>query len=137
MRAFRLCISGLLAALLALTGCGASSYTKKGQEKKSDTVTINNCVADPDTVIVPKGNTLTWKGDPQESPPHTYTIKFGSKKPIANPTVPTGQGQTVTGDLSCTLFGWISSKNCLFPYQLIQDDTKTTCKDPGVHVGGG
>ena len=136
MRAFRLCVSGLLAALLALTGCGARPYVKKGPEKKSDTVTINNCVADPDTVKVPKGHTLTWNLDPRESPPHTYAIKFGSKKPIANGTAPTGQGQTVTGDTSCTLFGWISSKNCLFPYQLIQDGSKT-CKDPGVHVGGG
>lgn len=135
MRAFRLCISGLLAALLALTGCGASPYTKKGPEVKSDTVKIHNCIADPDTVIVPKGNTLTWNVDPPESPPHAYTITFGSKKPVANPTVPTGQGQKVTGDLACTLFGWISSKNCLFPYDLIQDGTK--CKDPGVHVGGG
>ncbi len=137
MRAFRLCLSALIAAVLGLTGCGARSYVKKGPEKKSDTVTINNCVADPDTVKVPKGQTLTWKVDPQESPPHTYTIEFGSKNPIASSMVPTGQAQKVKGDLSCTLFGWISSKNCLFPYNLIQDDTKTTCKDPGVHVGGG
>ena len=136
MRAFQLCVSGLLAALLALKGCGASPNVKKGPEKKSDTVTINNCIADPDTVKVPKGHTLTWNVDPQESPPHTYTIKFGSKKPLANGTAPTGQGQTVTGDTSCTLFGWISSNNCMFPYQLIQDGSKT-CKDPGVHVGGG
>jgi len=136
MGAFRLCLSALLAATLGLTGCGAHSYVKKGPEKPSDTVTINNCVADPDTVKVPKGHTLTWNVDPLESPKHGYTIKFGSKKPIANPTAPTGQGQIVTGDISCTLFGWISANNCLFPYQLIQDGGKT-CPDPGVHVGGG
>lgn len=135
MRAFRLCVSGLLAAVFGLTGCGTRSYVRKGPEKKSDIVTIKNCAADPDTVIVPEGHTLTWNVDPLESPQHSYTIKFDKKKPIANPTAPTGQGQKVTGDLSCTLFGWISSKNCLFPYELIQDGTK--CKDPGVHVGGG
>jgi len=141
MRAFRLCLSALLAAILGLTGCGPRAYVRKGPEKKSNFVTIKECVADPDTVRVAKGDTLTWKVDTLESSKYTYTIDFHSKKPIKNSTAPTGQGQTITGDTSCTLLGWIIPNNCLFPYDLVQQDISThistTCHDPGVHVGGG
>ena len=138
MRAFRICgCLWLLGALLSVVGCGgANSYVKKGPEKATNTVTINNCKADPDTVLVPKGSTLTWVNDPLESPPHTYIVKFHDKKPIASATAPTGQGQTITGDTACTALGWISSSHCMYPYDLIQDGT-TICKDPGVHVGSG
>lgn len=138
MRAFKIvsCL-WMLGALLSVVGCGgASTYVKKGAEKKTDTVTINNCKADPDTALVPKGSTLTWINDPLESPPHTYTIQFPGKKPIASATAPTGQGQTITGDFACSTFGWISSSHCMYPYNLVQDGSKT-CPDPGVHVGSG
>jgi plastocyanin len=138
MRAFRICGSlWLLGALLIAIGCGsANTYVKKGPEKKTDTVTINNCKADPDTVRVPKGSTLTWINDPLESPTHTYTIKFHGKKPIASDTAPTGQGQTITGDFACSALGWVSSSHCMYAYDLIQDGS-TKCPDPGVHVGSG
>jgi plastocyanin len=83
MKAFRICgCLWLMGALLSVVaGGGAHTYVKKGPEKATNTVTLNNCKADPDTVRVAKGSTLTWINDPLESPAHTYTVKFRSEKP--------------------------------------------------------
>jgi hypothetical protein len=138
MREFKICgYLVLFGALLSAGGCsGVNSYLKKGPEKATNTVTINNCKADPDTALVPKGSTLTWMNDPLESPPHVYTVKFRGKKPIASMTAPIGQAQAIIGDFACSSLGWISVSHCIYPYDLIQDGT-TTCPDPGVHVGPG
>lgn len=134
MKAFKTISSLMLTgALLGFSGCATSTYVRKGADVKTDTVKIKDCTADPDTALVPKGKNLTWVVDPLESPPHTYTVQFQGKKPIASSTAPTGQAQQVNGDLSCTVFGGISASACLFPYNLIQDGTKK-CPDPGVHV---
>jgi hypothetical protein len=132
MRAFRICGRWLfLVPLLGLFGCGSSAYLKKGPEVKTSTVTIKNCTATPDTVQIPEGDTLTWINDPSDT--HAYSISFPKHKPVPSPSVPTGQGQTITGDFWCNHLGGISSSLCLYPYNLIQDGSKT-CPDPGVHI---
>jgi len=132
MRAFRICGCSLLAGvLLGMAGCGNSSYVKKGAEVKTNVVKISNCKADPDTAQVPKNKMLTWKIDPPDG--HTYSINFSKSKPVSSSTVPTGQDQKVTGDGWCTVGGWLISSWCEYPYNLIQDASKT-CPDPGVHV---
>lgn len=132
MRAFR--IRGcrlLLVPLFGLFGCSDSAYVKKGPELKTNTVKISNCKADPDTAQVPKGDILTWTIDPPDG--HTYSIKFPKSKPVSSSTFPTGQGQNVTGDFWCNNLGGISTSLCVYPYNLIQDGSKT-CPDPGVHI---
>jgi hypothetical protein len=132
MRVFRICgCLLLLVPLLGILGCGSSAYVKKGPEVKTNTVKISNCKADPDTVQVPKDDTLTWTIDSLDV--HTYSIKFPGRKPISLSTVPTGQGQKVNGDFWCNYGGWISTSACVYPYDLVQDGSKT-CPDPGVHV---
>jgi hypothetical protein len=132
MRTFRICGCWLfLVPLLGFLGCGSSGYVAKGPELKSNTVTINNCNANPDTVQVPEGNTVNWIIDPSDT--HTYSISFPKHKPVASPTIQTGQGQTIIGDGWCNHVGWIKPSLCLYPYNLIQDGGKT-CPDPGVHI---
>jgi len=132
MRAFRICGCWLLLVpLLGILGCGGSAYVKKGPEMKTNTVKISNCKADPDTVQVPKDDTLTWTIDPPDG--HTYSINFPKSTPVSSSTVPTGQGQKVNGDFWCNNLGGISTSLCVYPYNLVQDGTKI-CPDPGVHV---
>src|SRR5436853_7927751 len=88
-----------IAASLLTAGCSRSIYVTKGPEVATDTVKVSNCKADPDTVRVPKGSTLTWTIDPPDG--HTYSISFPHRKPISSATAPTGQGQNVTGDFWC------------------------------------
>lgn len=124
----------LLVPLLGVVGCGKSAYVHKGPEVYATTVKVSACKADPDTVLVHKGDTLTWIVDPPDG--FTYTISFPSNKPISSTTVPTGQGQNVTGDFWCTVLGGISPGKCVYPYNLTQSGSggTTTCPDPGVHV---
>jgi hypothetical protein len=132
MRVFRICgYLLLLVPLFGIVGCGSAAYVIKGPEVKTNTVKISNCKADPDTVQVPKGDTLYWNPDPPDG--HTYSIKFPGRKPISLSTVPTGQGQKVNGDFLCNYGGWASTKLCVYSYDLVQIGVKT-CPDPGVHV---
>ncbi len=137
MRALRIgspCL--LLIPLLVSFGCGNSAYVQKGAEIYTNTVKISNCKAVPDTALVHKGDTLTWKIDPPES--HTYSVNFRKGKPFSSATIPPGQGQNVTGDLWCNTLGGISPGLCKYGYDLIQDpdpqNNGTKCPDPGVHV---
>jgi fructose-1,6-bisphosphatase/inositol monophosphatase family enzyme len=82
-------------------------------------------------VQVKKGDTLTWTVDPVDG--HTYTINFPKSSPVSSSSVPTGQSQTVNGDVLCTTLGWINTSLCRYSYNPVQD-SKTTCPDPGVHV---
>ncbi|MGA8618626.1 MAG: hypothetical protein WB660_08940 [Candidatus Sulfotelmatobacter sp.] len=133
MRVFRICgCLLLLVPLIGILGCGGSSYVRKGPETKTNMVKISNCKADPDTVLVPKNDTLTWTIDPPDG--HSYSIKFPKSAPVSSSTVPTGQGQKINGDFWCNTFGGISTSLCVYPYNLVQDDTKIICPDPGVHV---
>jgi hypothetical protein len=132
MRGFRICVSLLpLVALLGIVGCGGPAYVMKGAEVKTNKVTIKDCTADPDTVQVPKGDTLTWTNDSSDL--NHYSISFPKSKPFSSSTVPTGQGQKVNGDFACNYGGWANSNWCRYSYNLIQNDV-TTCPDPGVHV---
>jgi hypothetical protein len=117
---------------LGILGCGGNvAYLHKGPEVATSTITINNCLASPDTAQVKKGQTLTWTVDSTDA--HTYSINFPKNKPIASATVPTGQGQPVTGDFACKYFGWINANSCVYSYNLIQVGVQT-CKDPGIHM---
>jgi hypothetical protein len=132
MRVFRICgCVLLLVPLSGILGCGGA-YVKKGPETKTNTVKISNCTADPDTAKIPKNYTLTWIADPPDG--HNYSIKFPKRTPVSSSMVSTGQAQKVTGDFWCNTLGGISTSLCVYPYNLVQDDTKT-CPDPGVHVG--
>jgi plastocyanin len=111
MRGLRISVYLLLmAALLGIVGCGGPAYVMKGPEVKANKVTINNCAADPDTVQVPRGDTLTWANDPADL--HTYTIHFRKSKPVSSSTFPTGQGQKVDGDFACNYGGWAYENWC-------------------------
>jgi len=135
MRAFKICGCALLVAvLIGILGCDNNSYVRKGAEVKANVVTINNCTATPDTVKVPKGETLTWKIDAGDL--HSYSIQFPKSTPLSSSSVPPGQDQTVTGDGWCNHGGWLVESWCVYRYNLIQDGSKT-CPDPGVHVGPG
>jgi hypothetical protein len=138
MRAYKICgCCLLLVPLLAMLSCTAA-YVSKGPEVYTNMVKISACKADPDTVRVHKGDTLTWTVDPLDG--FSYTINFPNNKPISSSTVPTGQGQVVTGDFWCTSLGWIISSRCVYPYGLIQRGSgsppppPTLCPDPGVHI---
>jgi len=132
MRVFQICGCLLLSApLLGIVGCGGSAYVKKGPEVKASTVKVNNCKAEPDTAQVFKNDPLIWTVDPPDG--HTYSIKFPHATPVASPSVPIGQTQNVSGDLWCNSLGGVITSLCVYPYDLIQDGTKT-CPDPGVHV---
>jgi len=117
---------------LGILGCGRSvAYLHKGPEVAISTITIKDCLANPDTAQVKMGDTLTWTVDQADT--HSYSVYFPKNKPIASPTVPTGQGQPVTGDFACKYFGWLIASNCVYPYNLIQVGVQT-CKDPGIHM---
>jgi plastocyanin len=137
MRASKIgCLLVLSGAAVMLNCGGSTAYTKKGPEKPGNTVTINNCNADPDTIAVHKGDVVTWNVDPLESPKHTYSVSFSGRKPIASSTAPTGQGQNITSDFWCNNGNWIYEKWCVYGYNLIQTDVSPpkTCPDPGVHI---
>jgi hypothetical protein len=132
MRAIRFCGYWLLlVSVLGNLGCGRGAYVKKGPEIKTNTITINNCNATPDSAQVSINDTLTWVVDPTDS--HTYSINFPHNKPISSATVPPGQGQQVAGDFACKHGHWLSDSFCVYPYNLIQVKVKT-CPDPGVHI---
>jgi hypothetical protein len=121
----------LLALLLGISGCG-SAYVRKGPETKTNTVKINSCKANPDTAQVPRNDTLTWIIDPPDG--HTYSVVFPKSTPFSLSTIQTGQAQKVNGTFLCNTLGGISTGLCVYPYNLVQDDTKIVCPDPGVHV---
>jgi hypothetical protein len=129
MRAFRICCCVICAPLLGILGCNNNTYTKKGPETKSNTVTIANCSATPDTAQVHRGDDLTWSiGDA-----HSYSITFKGHTPFSSSTVPPGQSQKANGEFWCNTFGGIHGDYCVYAYDLVQDGSKT-CPDPGVHI---
>lgn len=131
MRASRICCWVLFVPLLGILGCSSSAYTKKGPETKTNTVTITNCNANPDTVQVSRGHDLTWNIDVSDS--HSYSIRFKGHTPFSSSTVPPGQSQKANGDFWCNTIGAINGNLCVYSYDLVQDGSKT-CPDPGVHI---
>ena len=132
MRASRIYCWVLTVSLVGILGCnGSSSYTRKGPETKTNTVTINNCDATPDTAQVSRGDNLTWNNDPSDT--HSYSIRFKGHTPFSSSTIPPGQSQKVTGEFWCNTFGGLHGNFCQYGYNLVQDGTKT-CPDPGVHI---
>jgi hypothetical protein len=127
MSAFRILGCWLfLFLLVTFLGCGGGAgYVRKGPEVKVNTVTINNCVASPDTVQVNINDTLTWVNDPSDQ--KQYTIHF-KRTPLPANDASTGQGQKVKGDFWCNNL----HSRCVYPYDLKVGIE--TCKDPGVHV---
>jgi hypothetical protein len=126
----------LLATLLEIAGCTknqAPAYTYKGNEVKTDHVTIDNCVATPDLVTVPEHGALHWevaKGDPE-----TYTVIFATKNVIhePGPVVSYKSPDKIhTVSNGCTLNAPKGACD-KFPYLLIRS-SGDPCPDPGVHV---
>jgi hypothetical protein len=135
MRAFRICSCILLAgALVGISGCGLSaSYTAKGPEVVTNTVTITNCTATPDAASVNEGDSLTWTATPPDG--HTYAVHFSGRRPIPAADAPTAQPQKITADKPCKAS--LGLLWCKYGYSVIQDPGTahpTTCADPGVHV---
>jgi hypothetical protein len=128
MRASRICYWIVSVPLLGILGCSNSSYTKKGPEGETPTVTITNCNANPDTVLVHRGRDLTWNIADGQS----YSIRFTGHTPFSSSTIPPGQSQKATGDFWCNTLGGIDKGLCVYPYDLIKDGSK--CPDPGVHI---
>jgi hypothetical protein len=128
MRAFRICCV-LCLPLLGILGCSDNAYTKKGPETQTNTVTINNCNASPDTARVHRGDNLTWS----VADAHSYSINFKGRTPFSSHTVPPGQSQKANGEFWCNTFGGIHGDYCVYSYDLVQDGS-TTCPDPGVHI---
>jgi hypothetical protein len=122
----------LLATLLGISSCSGSTYVKKGPETKTNTVKISSCKANPDTAQVPRNDNLTWIIDPPDG--HTYSVVFPKSTPFSLSTIQTGQAQRVNGTFLCNALGAISTGLCVYPYNLLQNDTKIICPDPGVHV---
>ncbi len=131
MRLITGCGYFLLAAgsLLIFSGCSAK-YTKKGPEREASTVSVNNCQADPDTVLVHRNNNISWAVP--NTDPHTYTIQF-NRTPIPESAVKVSANtpdkpHSAKGDFWCNNFG-----SCVYRYSLTKEDG-TVCPDPGVHV---
>jgi len=133
MKRPRICANCLLSILLiGILGCGGSvSYLKKGPEVITNTITINNCLATPDTAQVPDNTIVTWIVDTSDS--HTYSINFPKSKPFPTSTISPGKGQTAQRDSACKYFSWLNANYCVYAYNLIQVGVQT-CKDPGLHV---
>src|ERR1700692_1490253 len=120
----------LLLSMLGILSCNNASYVRKGAEVKTNTVTITDCVASPDTVQINLNDTLTWLNDSSDK--NQYTIHF-ERTPLPANDAPTGQGQKVKGDFWCNHLHSIHADYCVYPYDLIKADGKK-CPDPGVHV---
>jgi len=139
MAASKLCIPLLVSSLVVAVACGggsnASHFNAKHPEKKSDTVKISQCDADPDMVDVSDGQTLTWKVD--NTDPVTYTISFASSSPVpsavSHASSSSPNAQVIHKTLGCSLWGWISDDSCKYYYSL-QNGPSTVCPDPGVHI---
>lgn len=129
MRLIALCWIFAAVLLLLLVGC-SSGYRKKGVEREASVVQLETCQADPDTVLVHKGGTVSWSVPKTDS--HTYTIQFKST-PIPESTVTVNANahdnpHPVKGDFWCKAVG-----SCLYAYTLTKEDG-SICPDPGVHV---
>jgi hypothetical protein len=127
-------------ALLATIGCAkGENYTFKGIEEEKDVVSITNCVATPDSVIVKNKKQVHWEVKNDNA---TYIITFNGDNPTPDPPVVVSaklqdKPHTVHGGFGCSS---ILPNACgRYPYTLTQVtlDNSTTCKDPGVHVGPG
>jgi len=143
MKIFKL-YSLLLASLLMLMiacGGGATRYRAKHPKIHADNVTITDCDANPDTVDVYDGQTLTWTVAPTD--PNTYTIAFGDSRPIPPKSITASNSspnaQRIQKDSLCRYGGWAYGGYCQYDYTLTKKGSSTPCPDPGVHIipGGG
>lgn len=119
-------------SMLGILSCNNNdaSYIKKGAEIKTNTVTITDCVASPDTVQINLNDTLTWVNDSSDK--NQYKIHF-KKTPLTANDLTTGQGQKVKGDFWCNQLHSIHAAYCVYQYDLVKVGVGA-CKDPGVHV---
>jgi len=120
----------LLSSMLGILSCNSATYVPKGAEVRTNTVTITDCVASPDTVQVNLDDTLTWVNGPSDK--NQYSIHF-DRTPLPANDVQTGQGQKVKGDFWCNDLRSIHAAYCVYPYDLIKVGGGK-CPDPGVHV---
>jgi hypothetical protein len=138
MRIFKLCCLLLVSPVMLTIACGggATRYTAKHPEIHADTVTINNCDANPDTVDVYGGQTLTWTAPSTDS--NTYIIAFGDSRPISPKSITASNSspnaQNIQKDSWCKYLGWASGGYCKYDYTLTKKGSSTPCPDPGVHI---
>lgn len=130
-----------LASMTLWAGCGGgvAYYPFKGSEQRSDTVSIDKCVASPDSVIVPTETNLHWiVTDALDQA--TYTIAFTNGNPLVGHPQPTlgvnapDPPHKVEGNFPCYTWWDRCGK---FPYTLtrkVAGQPDEVCKDPGVHV---
>lgn len=119
----------VVALALLLSGCTAS-YKMKGAERAASVVTINNCVADPDTVAVHENDSVHWEVPPTDL--HTYTVQF-QRSPFAESTASVSTASQdkphqAKRDFWCKGFG-----ACKYAYT-VTPNGGPVCPDPGVHV---
>jgi hypothetical protein len=140
MKRLRICCCLLLLGmLLAIAGCKGNKgarYAYKGTAVQQDYVTIYNCAATPDLVIVPNHGKIHWTVTSSDTA--TYTVVFTTDNLIRDPLPVVSHHSpdtihTVSNKCSTTNMGPCDK----FPYTLIQTSTDRTveaCPDPGVQV---
>jgi hypothetical protein len=140
----RLMVSGFLVLLGVLVGVlirsnRGAQYTPKGQEVEQDHVTVHNCVATPDSVIVRNNKHVHWevRDDLNDPDKGKYIVSFdsanaiGGDLPIFSSNLP-DRIHTVSTGCSST----IGSGCGQFPYHLVRlyGSDIVVCQDPGIHV---
>jgi hypothetical protein len=132
-----LLLLGVIVGVLIRSNRGPR-YTPKGQELEQDHVTVHNCVATPDSVIVRNNQHVHWevRDDVNDPDKGTYSVSFesanviGGDIPIFSSNLPDRIHTVSTG---CTTISGCGQ----FPYRLIRSygpGTVVVCADPGIHV---
>jgi hypothetical protein len=132
-----LLLLGVIVGVLIRSNRGAQ-YTPKGQELEQDHVTVHNCVATPDSVIVRNNKHVHWevRDDVNDPDKGKYIVSFESANaiagdiPIFSSNLPDRIHTVSTG---CSTIG----SGCgQFPYRLIRlyGGETVVCQDPGIHV---
>jgi hypothetical protein len=132
MRTLRLFVCLLVSApLFILGGCEKAVTPPVRNKSQVHIVTLNNCLADPNTVTVYDGDQVDW-----QAIDHDYTIRFKDpKEPTGNPVkVPHGgphNPHAIHGHNRCDplLHG-----EFYCDYSLTKDNETTPCPDPGIHI---
>jgi hypothetical protein len=118
-----------IALAVLLSGCSAN-YKMKGAERPAPVVAINNCQADPDTVVIHENDSVQWQVSSTDS--HTYTVQF-QRSPFAESTASVSNASQdkphqAKRDFWCKTFG-----ACKYAYT-VTPNGGPVCPDPGVHV---
>jgi hypothetical protein len=133
-----LLLLGVIVGVLIRSNRGPQ-YTPKGQELEQDHVTVHNCVATPDSVIVRNNRHVRWevRDDLNDPDKGKYIVSFesanaiGGDIPIFSSNLPDVSHTVNTG---CSTIGSGCGR---FPYRLVrlyENEKAVVCDDPGIHV---